>query len=312
MKTFKKITLILVAIVALTMVGGHFYFDRKFTPPDNYLSVYHEAENVPIQWNVTDKNPYSAMFLQVHLKGIEQPFFMQIDFGSPVTLFYAKSLASVQKMYPKLVMPDIMQNQVALQFSIGKMEVSSGSFQLINYGEKLDFAKPDAINIIGTIGTDLLEKRITTLDFKHNSCSFTENLPTTGFVDFEFKKRRIILPARLQNKNLQLLYDSGSSNYELITSQEDWKNYRNKGGRIKTEKGNSWGNPLKVITAPASQTIQIGQTDMALTEVTYVEGTSAMQNFLMRSSGMEGMIGNKLLLNHKLILDCKKEKFSIE
>jgi len=58
--------------------------------------------------------------------------------------------------------------------------------------------------------------------------------------------------------------------------------------------------------------IKIGNLQRQLSEVTYITGTSQLQNFLMKQSGMQGMIGNKLFLNHKLILDCKNEKFKIE
>jgi len=56
----------------------------------------------------------------------------------------------------------------------------------------------------------------------------------------------------------------------------------------------------------------MGDVTLDLTEVTYIEGTSTMQNVLMRFSGMQGMIGNKLFLEHKLTLDCKKGYYRVE
>jgi hypothetical protein len=32
----------------------------------------------------------------------------------------------------------------------------------------------------------------------------------------------------------------------------------------------------------------------------------------MKLSGMQGMIGNKLFLDQKIIIDCKNEKFKVE
>ena len=158
----------------------------------------------------------------------------------------------------------------------------------------------------------MLEKRIITLDFKNNLCSFSEKSLTDGFSEFEFKKRRILLPARIGNESLKLMYDSGTSGYELITSKNDWKKYRTINGKVKTGKGNSWGNTLKIVSTTANQKIQFGDTKLMLSEVTYIEGISQTQNFLMALSGMQGMIGNKLFLNHKIILDCKNEKFKVE
>lgn len=108
------------------------------------------------------------------------------------------------------------------------------------------------------------------------------------------------------------MYDSGTSGYELITQKEVWEKYKTKNSIIKTEKGNSWGNTLAVFSASANKKIHFGSLALKLSEVTYIEGTSDLQKFLMKRSGMQGMIGNKLFLNHKLILDCKNEKFKLE
>ena len=204
------------------------------------------------------------------------------------------------------------EKDISISFNIGGMNISSGIFELLDYGKKVDFDNPDALNIIGTIGTDLLEKRVTVLDFRNNSCSFINDIPESGFAQFEFKKRRIIFPASIGNKDLKLLYDSGSSNYELITNKEEWEKYKTPNSQVKTEKGNSWGNTLKVISASADHKMKIGNQALQLSEVTYVQGTSAIQHFLMKRSGMQGMIGNKLFINHTLTLDCERRKFKLD
>lgn len=186
---------------------------------------------------------------------------------------------------------------------------------MLNYGEAVNWDDPNSVNIIGTIGTDLLEKRIIVLDLKRSYCSFLEKIPGNsfnGFSDFKFTKRRILLPATIDGENLKLLYDSGTSAFELITSQDKWQKWITKNSRIKTEQGNSWGNKLKIISAPVSKKIKIGSSNLDLTEITYMDGTSYIQNLLMRFSGMQGMIGNKLLIGRTVILDCKNQKFKVQ
>ena len=129
---------------------------------------------------------------------------------------------------------------------------------------------------------------------------------------FDFEKRKLLFPAKIGDEKLKLLYDSGTSGYELITSEEEWNKYRLKNKDIEFESGNSWGNKLNVISAPAKANIYVGGAILNLSEVTYIEGTSQIQNILMKLSGMEGMIGNKLFLNNTLIIDCKNEKFKVE
>lgn len=311
MKTLKKILLGLLALIVISLIGGYFYFEKKFSPPENYLTVSGVSENIPMLWEGDDENPYAALLLPIRVKGIDKPFFIQLDLGSPVTVFYKNSLESVKTLFPDKIPANTENGKIALDFSLQNMKVSSDVFDVLDYGTKADFENPDARNIIGTIGTDLLEKRIITLDFKNRSCSFSKTIEESNFSKFEFKKRRIFIPARIGDENLKLMYDSGTSGYELIMNKEKWEKYKTS-NTVKIEKGNSWGKELKIITAASDQEIRFGNKILRLSEVTCIEGTSKAQNFLMKLSGMQGMIGNKLFLKRKIILDCKKQIYKIE
>jgi hypothetical protein len=311
MKIFKKILLTVIVLLVISSVGGYFYFNNKFTPPENYLTVKGVSEKIPLKWISSENNPNVAILLPVKLEGISQPFYMQLDFGSPTTLMYSTALKSIQSKFPSVIDSKEDSQRASLRFQLGEMKVSSDTFKVLTYGKVIEW-KIEATNIIGTIGTDLLEKRQITLNFKEDYCLFDINENKNGFTAFEFEKRRLLFPAKIGNKNLKLLYDSGTSGYELITNQREWEKYRVKGGKTKSEKANSMGNTLTVISAPAKKTIEIGLTNLNLSEVTYVEGTSTVQNILIRFSGMQGMVGNKLFLNQILIIDCKSEKFKIE
>lgn len=312
MKVFKKIATVFLVVIILFLLGGYFYFQKKFTPPENYLKVSGIAQNIPIKWITSDGNSHSALLLPIKMNRINQTFYMQFDSGSAVTVFYKKSLKSIAQKIQNQIKIDAANNFISTAFTIGNMRVASNTFEVLNYGEKINFDDPKAENIIGTIGTDLLEKRITILDFKKNQCSFIENTKEDDFADFEFKKRKILIPSNIENEKLKLLYDSGTSGYELITTKEIWQQYRIKNSAVRIEKGNSWGNTLSVYSASAKKKIQFGKVILDLFEVTHIEGTSDLQKFLMKRSGMQGMIGNKLFLDHKLILDCKNEKFKLE
>lgn len=312
MKIIKKIVLAFLAFIVFSLIGGYFYFDRKFSPPENYLKVSGNVENVSIKWVSDRENPYIALLLPVQIKGLEKTFYMQLDFGSPVTIFYKKSLQSVQEKFAKQIEFKENQEDILLDFKIKNLNISSKKFQLLDYGKKADLQNPDSVDIIGTIGTDLLEKRTVSLDFRNNTCAFTENEIENGFTKFEFKKRKLLFTAKIENQDLKLLYDSGTSGYELIINKEEWQKYKLKNSKLKVEKGNSWGNLLTVISASANKKILFGNAQLKISEVTYIEGVSKMQTFLMKSSGMQGMIGNKIFLNHKLIIDCKNERFRVE
>ncbi|ASK31936.1 hypothetical protein CEY12_18280 [Chryseobacterium sp. T16E-39] len=313
MKIFKKIVVIFLLILILSGIGGYVYFNKKFTPPENYLTVSGNAKKIPLLWISDGDTPYAAVLLPIKIKGVDYPLYMQLDFGSPVTVFYSHSLQSIITNFPHFSpLKNIDHRTANLNMNVGDMIISSHDFQLLDYGSKVNYQDPDAKNIIGTIGTDLLEKRIIVLDFPNNYCSFVDSVSEIDFNDFEFKKRKILLPTKIDQKNLKVMYDSGTSAYELITNKENWEKYKTKNSILKKEKGNSWGATLDIISAKANKEIQFSNTRLRLQEVTYIEGTSGVQNLLMKFSGMQGMVGNKLFLHHKVILDCKNEKFKIQ
>lgn len=312
MGMLKRGALALLVLVAAVLGGGYAYFDRKFTPPANALSVSSVAKDVPIRWLAMDGNPHSALLLPVKLDGIADTLYMQLDLGSPSTVFYGNAMRSVLDQRRAAFAIAHGDHQVGLGFSINGLGIRSGRFELLDYGSKVEFGNPEAANIIGTVGTDLLEKRVLVLDFKRGTCAFLEEVAEAGFSDFEFRKRKVLMPARIAGRDGMYLYDSGSSGYELLTGKPQWEKLKTPGGRIKVETGNSWGRTLKVMTAPANQTLAISTSTLRLSEVTHVEGTSRMQEWLMRSSGMQGMLGNKVFLGHTLTLDAKRQKFRVE
>ncbi len=315
MKLSLKIILALFTFLVASAVGGHFYFDKKFTPPKNHLVVKGNSNKVPITWLKTEVSPISALLLPVKIKEIPTQFYMQLDFGSPTTVFYSKPIASIQKKYPLQFDQVDSSATRSLDFHLSDMVVSSSRFKIINYGDPISWNGKDEFHIIGTIGTDLLEKRVLMLDFKDDHCDFTESIPNDTnlrqYVNFEFKKRRILLPAKIEEEEVTLLYDSGTSAFELITSKKVWDKYAEKDSKPTVNKGNSWGNTLTTYTASSNESIWFGKTKMDLSEVTYIEGTSLIQNTLMQLSGMQGMVGNKLFLGRTVVLDCRNQKYLI-
>lgn len=313
MSKLKRVALALLVGLAVLLGSGYVYFDRMFTPPENALSVSSVAKGVPIRWLAMEGNPHAALLMPVKLDGIADTFYMQLDLGSPSTVFYAKALRSVLEQRGAGFAIEQGARQLGLGFSISGLAIRSERFGLLDYGSNVEFGNPAAANIIGTIGTDLLEKRVLVLDFKRGTTSFLQEVPEeAGFSRFKFTKRRVLFPARIAGREGMFLYDSGSSGYELLTSKQEWESLRTPGGAIKVEAGNSWGRALKVMTAPAAQTLALSNAALRLSEVTYVEVTSRMQEWLMRSSGMQGMLGNKLFLGHTLTLDAKRERFKLE
>ena len=302
MKLFKKLTLGFLAILVLILVGGYIYFDQKFTPEENYLNVKNESGNIPITWLGNDKN---VLLLPIHFSGNPETYYLQFDTESPYTLLYSNAIKNIKQI-------SINNERVETSFFIGKTEISSNRFKVINTKKS---NVEDSIKIIGTIGSDILEDRKTTINFKDNQVAFNliqiPNEFRNQLFDFKFKKRRIIINGILKGEERKFLYDSGTSAYELLTYKEEWQTLKSSNSKIKIEKSRSWNNILTTYTANCKKNINFKYNKIPVKQITYVEGFSTAQFYMMKFSGMSGMLGNRIFLNNAIFIDCTAGKMAI-
>lgn len=302
MKLLKKIIAGFLLVLILTLVSGYFYFDRKFTPEENYLTVKNESGKIPIFWLGNDKN---VLLLPVHFKGNPETYYLQFDTGLPYTIFYSEPIKNIKEI-------SVDNERAKASFQIGTTKISSGKFRIFESKK----SENDSVKIIGTLGADILENRKTIINFKENNVVFNisnepENFKNNLFY-FKFKKRKIIIPAFLKEKKEKFLYDSGTSAFELLTTKEIWKNLKLPDSKVNVEKSQSWQNVLTTYTAQCSQNIRFQNKEIPLNNVTYVEGFSQTQYFLMKFSGMTGMLGNKIFLKNRIYIDGLNNKIGIE
>lgn len=302
MKIFKKIVFAFLSVLVISIVGGYFYFDQKFTPEKNYLTLQNESGKIPIKWLGTDKN---VMLLPIRFSD-SATYYMQFDTGSPNTLFYSNSIKEIKEI-------SVKNDRAKSSFNIGNTKISSDKF-MINDGGKQN--ETDSLKIIGTIGADILEDRKTLINFKENYVVFNISKELMNFknslTDFKFKKRKIIFEAFLKDKKEKFLYDSGTSAYELLTNKEVWAELKLSNSNVVEKKERSWDNILTSYTARSKNSILFKNCKIPLNEVTYVEGFSKSQYLMMKLSGMTGMLGNKIFIKNSIYMDCRKQKIAIQ
>ncbi len=303
MKIFKKFALAFLTVLILISFGGYLYFNQKFTPEKNYLTIKNESGNIPIIWLGNDNK---VLLLPVHFPEDSVTYYLQFDTGSPYTVFYTQSIKNIKEI-------KVNKDRVRALFMLGRTEIFSDQFKLINQGKSY---RKDSLQIIGTLGADILENNKTLINFKENYVVFNLSIPPSPYkdqlMDFKFKKRKIMITGTLEEKEKQFLFDSGTSAYELLTNNEEWKDLKSPNSKVVIEKAQSWQNTLTSYTATCDQHIEFQNKKIPLNHVTYVEGFSQMQYALMKFSGMTGMLGNKIFLKNILYLDCKNEKIAID
>lgn len=305
MKILKKISFIILSLLVMGMLGAYVYFDQKFTPEDNYLTLTNESGNVPITWLGAEKN---ALLLPIRFLNDTFTYYLQFDTGSPSTVLYSGAIGGLES---------IKRNGERAQttFFIGKTKIASNQFKILNLGD--GNAKNDTLRIIGTIGADVLENRKTVINFRQNQMALNLNKTPAQFqgklFDFGFRKRKIIIGGLLNGSAEKFLFDSGSSAYELLTNKEIWEKLKRPDSKVTIEKSEqSWDKILTTYTADCNENIQLGDQPVKLTQVTYVTGFSQTQYALMKFSGMTGMLGNKIFSNHCLYIDGNANKMAIK
>ncbi|MGI9649615.1 hypothetical protein [Chryseobacterium sp. RLHN22] len=116
----------------------------------------------------------------------------------------------------------------------------------------------------------------------------------------------------MKGKERKFLYDSGTSAYEFLTYKEEWEKLKLKNAEVKTENAKSWNRILTTFTTRCNENIKFENMEIPVREITYVEGFSDGQFSLMKFTGMSGMVGNKIFLNHCIFIDGKNKKFGID
>ncbi|GAB3821647.1 hypothetical protein GCM10028895_24220 [Pontibacter rugosus] len=197
------------------------------------------------------------------------------------------------------------------------MAVSAKEIKVLAYGSPtINWADTASIDIIGTLGADVIDRKVLVLDYPQALLQFSDEVPAVvaakaNFTSLTFEERRVIIPAVINQNKTKVLFDSGSSAFELLTDKETWQALATKQATESTVEVNSWGNTLTVHSIASNKNIHFGKTALPLQNVHYIDGATFMQRMLMQFSGMAGMVGNTLFLEHVIVLDTKHSRFGI-
>ncbi|WP_045689196.1 hypothetical protein [Hymenobacter sp. AT01-02] len=322
MKLFRNILLAVLALLLVSGIGGYFYMRKKFEPGVNQLSVTGLPATCTFVWKAdSTAQPvvaHAALLVPARLPGCPRTCYFQFDTGAPTSILYARSLAALRGRYPAttqtlLPQADTVRN---FQFGLGSGSVQARKIKVLDYGRSTLPADSTEPFIIGTLGTDALEGRVLVLNYSTRQFSLRADVPTsltsqTVFVPLDFASRRVMLNAAVQGKPRQLLFDSGSSAFALLTSRATWEQMAQPQARVRHAAVNSLGTTLTAHTVATAATLGLGQVAVPLHTVTYIEGTSFMQSALMRFSGMGGMLGNEPFAERTIVLDVRGRRFGL-
>ncbi|MDB5269376.1 MAG: hypothetical protein JWP58_2416 [Hymenobacter sp.] len=322
MKLLPKILLATLTLFVLSSIGGYFYFRKQFQAPANQLVVSQLPATTAFVWeaDATHHLAHAALLVPVSIPGCPRTCYLQFDTGAPYTLLKSNALEVLRANFPATratlqAQHDTVHN---LQFTLGQGHVLARKIWVRPYATATQLpTNPNEPFVIGTLGTDVFDGRVLAINYARQSFSLSDSAPDSllrrraTFVPMSFKERRVLLSVGLQGQPQELMFDSGSSAFALLTSPDNWQRMAQPTATAQSVPVNSWGKTLTAHTVATTATMQFGAATLPLGTVTYIEGTTFMQRMLTQVSGMGGMLGNAPFSQHTIILDAKAGRFGV-
>lgn len=322
MKLFKQILKAVLATILICCGGVYIFIITKIKPETSRLTVNVEKISTPFYWlGAQTDNSFDSlgtMIVPVYLKNCPIKLYMQFDMGHPTTELYKLSLDEINKKFHNIPYQNKDNFFYSFKFLLNSSEITADKIEILNGGyTNINWSDSTSIILIGTIGSDIIENKVLTIDYPTKTISIEESISTddakkNDFKSFKFKYRRILLPAIINNEEKDIYFDTGSSMFELITDKEDWLTLSKKTSPIRTYKINSWGKLLTVHSISTDKTIQFNSTILPIKTVTYFDYPFPLIKFAYKLIGVGGMTGNKLFIKNKIIIDTKNLKFAIK
>jgi hypothetical protein len=308
----RPVFILLLIIIQCYCSRGQQMSSSRLVLPEKQFKVpfIWKGDSVNGQWE-----QYAAMLIPVKLAGCPKQFYMQFDVGAPNSLFYKNKLQAINSRYRLPVqVTDSGVTCKQIGFSAGKTKILAREIMLRQLGDPQINWNNTAIEIIGTLGADLIDNRTVLINYPGREISIGYTIPKNAgltLTDFIYANRSIILPALIKDRKTMLYFDSGSSAFELLTNKETAIMLALPGTPPVSYPVTSWGKILTANSFVSKDSIEIAAVKMPLNRVTYIEGVSDTQVSRMMKMGIGGMTGNKLFIHSMLVLDIKNKRFGI-
>ncbi|GAA4029721.1 hypothetical protein GCM10022409_12470 [Hymenobacter glaciei] len=275
MKVLFKILLAIFSLFVLSSIGGYFYFRKKFQAPANQLVVTQLPATTSFSSGANKELPHAVLLVPIGVPGCSRTCYLQFDTGAPYTLLNSNSLAVLRAEFPATNIMLVAQGDSVrnFRFAVGRAQMQVHRIWVRHYDTPTKLpANPEDPFIIGTLGTDVMDGRVLTLDYARQRLALSSTAPNSllrraAFVPMSFKERRILLSVGLQGQPKELMFDSGSSAFALMTSQNNWKEMAIPAAAVQKTPVNSWGKTLTAYTVPTAVAMQFGAVIVPLSTV---------------------------------------------
>jgi hypothetical protein len=299
-------------------------------PSNSFTSVTVTTDSVfytPIVWSydtISDTQIRKrAMFVPVYISDIGQEALMQFDLGASLSGFYYKTVNLLADSAPELKNRIKLTKKGNYYFENAEISLNKGVTLQKNrfymWKHMGHDSLPDSKPVIGTIGYDILDNYILIIDYVRDRIALVESIPhdlekkITYIPKSDLEKFPIILPFKLGEKKIRLLFDTGASSFEVLTSTKRLKRVSLNREIEPVDSGYSWGK-LDIVYKASVQKIEnpnlyIGDINLKQVQVTGMDRLNTI--FSLTGRYLYGFTGNVVFENCVVVIDRKNNKFGI-
>jgi hypothetical protein len=268
-----------------------------------------------------------AINIPVTLDNLPHKFNMQFDLGAVTTVVYGNSIKPYLDNYDELnkkidtTLKFYIQSEKNFKFRGVNLKLGTVSFGNRNIGHfkgfgesiPLDSMDTKSEKHIGTIAPDIFQDKILIIDYPNKRICITKELPRQfSKVNFQtclIKDGRIKITLNINNKEEDLMFDTGSSLYALVTTEARADKISNN-VIVDSLKVSSWGEFYMLYGRTVNSTIKYGQQQLKPATVFY-DRINKFDRFYDQEK-IWGITGNAYFLNNIVIIDYKNKRFGVK
>lgn len=267
-----------------------------------------------------------AIMVPVTFDNLPYKFQMQLDLGAVVTTVYGNTIDPFLGKHPliksKLDTSLVFFIQSQKNYMLKDIDLSSGNTHFgnvniglfRNFGDTLtsDSIMTPSVKLIGTIAPELFKGKVLIIDFPNERLSVTEIVPEkyqkASFVPYKERDGRIFIPLVISGKQQDLLFDTGSSIFALMTTEHRASEIGEK-SISDSLKISSWGNYYYVYGKKIKSKVLIGN-KLLKPSIVYFDKQKKL-DFFYSDQNIWGITGNAYFLNNTVIIDYKNKLFGV-
>ena len=277
---------------------------------------------VPFNWEgdtISGKYIEKAyIYVPVKIDGLPYDFTMQFDLGTYQSVFYGNSLEPYFAECPFL-MDNLDSTGMFRNLSL---QMGVIDFDSINIGYKKDFGDKipeDSLHSktpkhIGTIAADIFQDKFLIIDYKLNRFPISDFLPAEyndlPAEKFELTAGIIRLPFCINGKDYKLMFDTGSSPFQLVTTKERALDIS---GSVIVDSLSGplwWGKEITFYGLEVNKPIEFAGKALGNSRVYYDK--EGLWNGIYDSFNVWGITGNAYFFNNTIIIDYKNKLFRVK